>query len=168
MNGNRHRPPTIALQLKFCNYETVRGNTIVAWHFLFPTWPHSWPSPQCRGPPARGCNILYRCISTAEAVFKRFLPLWATLPAHYKDQAFSITGLRCSGLSIHGPGHSSTRLTLQLTGGSSSKQSRATHISPAFPNTTHIHVNLCAIACTAKSRRADISYSRNSEDIWVE
>lgn len=34
---------------------------------------------------------------------KRFLPPRAASPANYKEPAFSITGLRCGGLSIRGP-----------------------------------------------------------------
>lgn len=84
--------------------------------------------------------------------FSKVPPTLSHLTYTLQRAGISIIGLRCSGLSIHGPGHSSTRLTLQLTGGSSSKQKGDRHISPALRNTTHIQVNPCA--CTEKKQKS--------------
>lgn len=156
---------TTALQPKFYSYK--RGDTIVvprpvsqpsdksSRHFLsLLGWPHSWPSRQYRSPPAKGCNILYRCISTAKTIFKGSSHpepphLQTTKSRHFQSQVSDAVAL----VSL-APGHSCTWLTLQLSGGSSSKPSRDIHISQALTNTTHVCFNVQLLAQEKAQKQA--------------
>ena len=145
-------PPTLttALQLKFCNWNCQRWyycrsldvsqpiDKSSRYFLSLPDQPNSWPSWQYWCPPAKGCNILYRCISTAKNVFKgsshREPPnLQTTKSRHFQSQVLDTVGVSMAS------GPSCTRLTLQLSGGSSSKQSRDRHIYHTLTDTTHVH-----------------------------
>lgn len=155
-----------ALQLKLCNYKTVRGDTIVVPQpdiFLPPPILTLDLHHRTEAPQPRGCNILYRFISAAKNVFKGSSHpepphLQTTKSRHFQSQVSDAVAF-----VFMAPGHSCTWLTLQLSGGSSSKPSRDRHTSPALINTTHVHINPCANARTAKSRRAGLSHSGYSE-----
>lgn len=128
--------------------------------FLSLTFPFSCPASlltftTVQRPSSWGMQyILYRCISTVKTVFKGSSHpeqphLQTTKSRHFQSQVSDAVAL----VSV-APGHSCTVLTLQLSGGSSSKTSGDRHIFLTLTNTMHV-VNPRAKAPAAERGRAE-------------
>lgn len=120
--------------------------------FLSLTFSFPYPASLLTFTTADGCNILYRCISTAKTIFKGSShPEPPHLPTTKSRHFQSLVSVAVALVSI-APGHSCTRLTLQLSGGSSSKPGRDRHISQALQHTSLLTCVQCSHSKKQKSR----------------